>query len=215
MKFNLKKEWPYLLLVLLPFAYLAWSWNGLPEKVPTHFNARGEADAWGPKNSLIGLICMTTVLVYAILLIVPHIDPKDKIKNMGAKFNQLKFIMVAFMAAIGLYIVYAAQADGPAGSTLIFVLVGLLLAALGNYFQALKPNYFIGIRTPWTLEHPEVWKSTHKLGGWLWFVGGLLMVVLALALPGDLFQYVLFAILGVLIFVPLVHSYLHFKKLKK
>ena len=70
---------------------------------------------------------------------------------------------------------------------LIFPLIGLLFAFLGNYFKTIKPNYFIGIRTPWTLENEEVWKKTHLIGGKLWFVGGLLMA-LTFVLPNEMLE---------------------------
>jgi len=86
-------------------------------------------------------------------------------------------VMHLFMSALALFILYStkqAEMSSPFG---IISLVGLLFAVLGWYFSRLKPNYFIGIRTPWTLESEEVWKRTHKASGPVWIIGGILMAI--------------------------------------
>ena len=95
----------------------------------------------------------------------------------------------------------------------VFAIIGLLFAFLGNYFKTIKPNYFIGIKTPWTLENEEVWKKTHIIGGKLWFVGGLLMA-LTFLLPNEMQLYTFLGITAVITIVPIVYSYLEFKKIK-
>ena len=89
---------------------------------------------------------------------------------MGNKLNYLRFALSLFMSAIAVFIIYSVQ-QSQSKPTFIFILIGLLFTILGNYFKTIKPNYFIGIRTPWTLENEDVWKKTHLLGGKLWFVG--------------------------------------------
>ena len=85
---------------------------------------------------------------------------------------------------------------------------------LGNYFKTIKPNYFIGIRTPWTLENEEVWKKTHLFGGKLWFIGGLLIFILSLIIPDNYSFYVLITVTVIISILPIIYSYLEFKKLK-
>jgi uncharacterized membrane protein len=87
--------------------------------------------------------------------------------------------------------------------------------ALGNYFKVIKQNYFLGIKTPWTLESEEVWKLTHILAGKLWIVGGLLIVIFSLVIPEDINFYLFITITAIITIVPIVYSYLIFKKLKK
>lgn len=87
--------------------------------------------------------------------------------------------------------------------------------ALGNYFKVIKQNYFLGIKTPWTLESEEVWKLTHILAGKLWIVGGLLIVIFSLVIPEDINFYLFITITAMITIVPIVYSYLIFKKLKK
>ena len=98
--------------------------------------------------------------------------------------------------------------------TPVLVVVGLLVAVLGNYMKTVKPNYFIGIRTPWTLENAEIWNKTHRLGGILWFAGGLLIAVAALLLDVTALLPAFFTAIGIMVGVPLVYSYVLFRKMK-
>ena len=207
-----KKEIPFIVVALLPFVYLAYIWNELPKEVPMHWNASGEIDRWGDKSELFMMLFMLTGITYFVFLIIPYIDPKQKFQNMGNKLNNLRRILALFMSALAIYILYSVQ-QKTSNPVLIFPLVGLLFAFLGNYFKTIKPNYFIGIRTPWTLENEEVWKKTHLIGGKLWFVGGLLMA-LTFVLPNKIQIYTFLAIAAVITIVPIVYSYLEFKKIK-
>ena len=207
-----KKEIPFIAVALLPFVYLAYIWNELPKEVPMHWNATGEIERWGDKSELFMMLFMLTGITYFVFLIIPYIDPKQKLQNMGNKLNNLRLILALFMSALAIYILYSVQ-QKTSNPVLIFPLVGLLFAFLGNYFKTIKPNYFIGIRTPWTLENEEVWKKTHLIGRKLWFVGGLLMA-LTFVLPNKIQIYTFLAIAAVITIVPIVYSYLEFKKIK-
>lgn len=207
-----KKEIPFIAVALLPFVYLAYIWNELPKEVPMHWNASGEIDRWGDKSELFMMLFMLTGITYFVFLIIPYIDPKQKLQNMGNKLNNLRLILGLFMSALAIYILYSVQ-QKTSNPVLIFPLIGLLFAFLGNYFKTIKPNYFIGIRTPWTLENEEVWKKTHLMGGKLWFVGGLLMA-LTFVLPNEIQLYTFLGITIVISIVPIVYSYLEFKKIK-
>lgn len=211
---NLKKEFPYIILMALPFIYLAYIWNTLPETVPTHWDASGEIDGYGSKNTLLLIPFMLPVLVYIIMTIAPKIDPKNKIAKMGKKYEQLKFFLVLFMSVLALFIIYSSKTQSFSSPNIIYILLGLLFAGLGNFMKTVKPNYFIGIKTPWTLENETVWKKTHLLGGKIWFVGGLLIVFMSLIFTAQT-AATLFVIIAVLItIIPLVHSYIEFKKIK-
>lgn len=207
-----KKEIPFIAVALLPFVYLAYIWNELPKEVPMHWNASGEIDRWGDKSELFMMLFMLTGISYFVFLIIPYIDPKQKLQNMGNKLNNLRLILGLFMSALAIYILYSVQ-QKTSNPVLIFPLIGLLFAFLGNYFKTIKPNYFIGIRTPWTLENEDVWKKTHLLGGKLWFVGGLLMAM-TFVLPNKIQFYTFMGITAVISIFPIVYSYLEFKKTK-
>jgi uncharacterized membrane protein len=214
MNFSIKKELPILGIALLPLVYLGSVWNSLPEKVPIHWNLEGEIDDWGSKYTLIGLVFLMPILTYILMLVVPKIDPKKRIEAMGGKYDQFKFILVAFMSVLTIFIIYISKNQKLSSPSIIFVLLGILFVSLGNYFKVLKQNYFIGIKTPWTLENEEVWKLTHLLAGKMWVIGGLSVVILSLILPEDINFYFFMSITAIISIVPIVYSYLIYKKLK-
>jgi uncharacterized membrane protein len=215
MNFSFRKELPIIGIVLMPFVYLAFIWNTLPEKIPTHWNYNGQIDHWGDKYSLVGLLFMLPVFMYIIMLVVPRIDPKKKIALMGGKYYQLKFFLVFFMSLLALFIVYVTKNQSFSNPSFIYIIVGVLLMVFGNYFKVIQPNYFIGIRTPWTLENAEVWKATHTFAGKLWFFGGFIIVLGGLIFPGFTFAKPFVSIGVTLAFVPIIYSYFKFKNLEK
>lgn len=212
---RLKKELPLIAIVLIPFIYLAYIWESLPETVPVHWNFKGEIDRWGKKSTLIFINFLLPVLTYLIFSVVPLIDPKKKLQNMGNKFYNLKFLMVLFMSGLAIFILYSIKSQSITNPSLILLAIGLLYMLLGNYMKTLKANYFIGIRTPWTLENETVWKKTHLLAGKWWFFGGLLIVVSSLILDKDVNGIIFISTTILITLIPLVYSYLEYKKLNK
>jgi uncharacterized membrane protein len=194
--------------------YLAIIWNTLPEEVPTHWNYKGEVDKWGDKYSLIALLFLLPVLTYVLMLVIPKIDPKKKIELMGGKYYQLKFILVLFMSTLAFIILNISVNQSTSSSNLIFIPIGVLFIVLGNYFKVIQPNYFIGIKTPWTLESKEVWKLTHTLAGKLWIAGGLIIVLTSLTIAKSIFIYVFLVTIAIITLIPVIYSYVKFKELK-
>ena len=100
-------------------------------------------------------------------------------------------------------------------TSIVFVMVGLLFTFLGNLMYNIKPNYFIGIRLPWTLDNENNWKLTHRLAGVTWFIGGIVCAVVALILvPKNMFP-VLIGITVLLVLIPSVYSFAIFKRKDK
>ncbi len=180
-----------------------------------HWNIKGEIDRYGDKIELLIIPFMLPVLTYLIFLVVPKIDPKNKIKQMGKKYDSLKWILTAFMSVLALFIIYSAKNSSFSNPNFVFILVGLLFSTLGNYFKTIKANYFIGIRTPWALENETVWKDTHKLGGVLWFWGGIGIVISGIIFSSKISFVILMSITAIISIIPIVYSYFRFKKITK
>lgn len=212
---NLKKELPLIGIVLLPFIYMAYIWNQLPDKVPMHWNIKGEIDRYGEKIELIIIPILLPLLVYIIFLVIPKIDPKNKLNKMGNKLQTIKFLLTTFMSILALFIIYTAKNQSFANPNYIVLLIGVLYIIFGNYFKTIKANYFIGIRTPWTLESETVWKKTHKLSGKLWFAGGIIVVITSLILEKETNFTLFLMITGIITIIPIVYSYITFKNEKK
>lgn len=213
MKASIQKEIPLILVVLIPFIYIWVIWDQLPDKVPLHWNINGEVDRYGDKIELLMIPILLPLLVYLLFWIIPKIDPKRKIKNMGRKYDLLKTFMTVFMSALAMVIIYAAKNESFYNPNYILLPIGCLFVVLGNFFKTIRANYFIGIKTPWTLENETVWKETHKLAGKFWFVGGIIIILSSLLLEKKE-NFTLFLIVTVVITViPVVYSYFKFRSL--
>lgn len=211
-KIGTGKEVLIWIFTLTPLVYLGLSWNEMPAQVPIHFNLEGEADRWGSKLTLAGIIFVMTVLTNLLLLFIPNLDPKGKVEKMGGKWPQVRFLIMIMMAALSGFIIYSARNQHAFNPNLLFILLGLFFVVLGNYFPAIKPNYFIGIRTPWTLESDSVWKKTHRMSGPLW-VGGGIVVVAASFLQDNTFRLAVFLlVIALMTLIPTVFSFIELRK---
>ena len=199
-------------LIALPYVYLATTWNKMPDVVPIHFDMEGNANGWANKTTFLFIPGALGIGIYVLMILLPFLDPKKKIEQMGEKYFSVRFMLTLFISTLSIYTIYAGNTGTLKGTNLLFALIGILFAFMGNYFQAIRPNYFIGIRTPWTLENEEVWKKTHRLGGRLWMAGGILIVILSFIIKSrpDILAF-LFLPMGI---VPIVFSYIEFRKEK-
>lgn len=211
---TLKKEWFILVILIVPFFVSSYFWNDLPDEVPTHFNMRGEADDWGPKWMAAYLFPMIGLGTYLLILFLPAIDPKKKIESAQKPVAAIRMFMSVFMVGIYAFVMAASLGSTINFSSYILIGVGMLILIVGNYMNSIKPNYFIGIRTPWTLENPEVWKRTHRLSSKIWIAGGLLLMLSPLVSEMIRFEYLIYIIVGVLAGIPLVYSYVIYKKIE-
>ena len=125
------------------------------------------------------------------------------------------FIIVLLISALVFFIIHSAlqTISSPPGS--IFMIIGALFAVIGNYFPSLKPNYFIGIRTPWTLESEKVWKETHKMAGKLWLPGGILIALAGLILDFKIYSIFFTAGVALLALIPVIFSYKCYRSAQK
>ncbi|TMI94790.1 MAG: DUF1648 domain-containing protein [Bacteroidetes bacterium] len=213
-KFIKKIVW---LFILAPAVYLAIVWNTLPETIAMHFNLKGDIDRYGSKNELVTMILILTVvnaIVYLLLPQVYRIDPKRYAAENKDRLFRIAFAIVVFTSAVLCLIIYS-SIHGNIKFSMRFILagVGLMLAVVGNYIYNIKPNYFAGIRLPWTLNNDENWKKTHLLGGKLLFGGGLLIAVICLFTPFTFSMIALFTILLFVIITTCIYSYRLYKKL--
>jgi len=209
------KELILWILTIIPFIYLAMVWKNLPVQVPTHFDLAGNPNDWSEKTSLPYIIGSMGIGSYLLMLFIPYFDPKKKIDQMGEKYYSLRLMMTLFMSALSFYLLYVSN-KGVINPNLLIALIGAFYVVLGNYLQTVKPNYFIGIRTPWTLENEETWRKTHRLGGKLWLIGGLITVLIAfIAKNNSLLAITFGTVTAVISIVPIIFSYLHFRKIHK
>lgn len=209
------KEMILLIIVTLPFVYLYSIWNVLPQQIPTHFGLDGTPNDWSDKSSLPYLIGGMGYGIYLLMLLIPYFDPKKKIEQMGEKYFSLRMIMTLLMSSISIFIIYS-SVNKSADSKLLFALIAAFYTLIGNYFQTLKPNYFIGIKTPWALENEDNWRKTHRLAGKMWVVSGLLIILLAFVMQDTkTLGTIFFSVTMVIAIVPYVYSYFLYWKMAR
>jgi len=150
------------------------------------------------------------------MIAIPFLDPKRKIRQMGDKYYTFRFLLTGFFSVFATYLLYISSTGSMRNPNFLIALIGILFALLGNYFQAVRPNYFIGIRTPWTLESEIVWKKTHRMAGRIWMAGGILLALISFLISNNTaIAIVMGGFLSVMVIVPLVYSYTEFQKEKK
>lgn len=215
MKFLSIKNLILVMFLAAPLIYLNMVYDVLPEKVALHFGADMQPDRYGPKSELWTTILMLMGIALAAYLLVTNlskIDPKNQNLQSQGIIEKLGLTIVGFMSLITLYIIYSSY--NPTSGKLLFVMLGGLFAVLGNFMNSIKPNYFVGFRLPWTLENEDNWRKTHQLGGKVWVAGGLLIALLTFLLPAALILKLLFVIISIMVLVPAIYSYRHYRQSK-
>ncbi len=208
---NLLKEAIIWAIIIIPFVYYAVVYSKLPAQVPIHFDLHGTPDNYASKSAYWWIIASTTLGMYLLLLIIPLIDPKHRLQQMGNKYYTIKLLLVTLMSLLSVFSIYMAQNPSANKSFILMLVFGLFFIVLGNYMPSFKPNYFIGIRTPWTLESEDIWRRTHRFGGWLWLATGLLIIIFTLLKTSPVVSFVL-AITAAL--VPVIYSFVLYLKHK-
>ncbi len=207
--------WLVLLLIIIPLIYLGGIYNSLPETIPLHFDINGKADGFGSKSKLWFVVILMTVVsagTYLLITNLPKIDPKKTAGQSPELYHKIAIVLVVFLCALNIVIIYSSVSGSFKMSKLLIPLLGLMITLLGNYMHSIKPNYFVGFRTPWTLENEDNWRKTHQLVGKLWVPGGILITILTLLLPAKAGFIVFLSIMGVITIIPGIYSYLYFKK---
>lgn len=218
MKSAKANNWLVAVLVAVPAAYLLWIYPSLPATIPTHFNIEGQADGWGPKTTLVFTVLFMGALsigLYALVTNIAQLDPKKTAAQNPALMRKMGLAVVALLTLVQLAIIQSASGNSQVIDRLVVPGVGLLFAVIGNYMHSIKPNYFAGMRLPWTLEDPENWRLTHQMASKYWVGGGLLVAITGIMLPLKWSLVLLFAVTFVLVLVPTLYSYRLFQQKKK
>lgn len=208
---NLKKEAIIILILLAPIIYLLLMWNQVPSQLPIHWNYNGEVDGYGAKYTT----SLIVIGLYLLLLIIPKIDPRKKnYEIFSDSYYKIRLSIIFVLSIINTITVYNGIYQSLDLKQIIPIIVFALLAIIGNYMATIKPNYFTGIRTPWTLDNEDIWKKTHQLASKIWFVGGITGIILSLSIDSSYLHIMLISIVVILALAPTIYSYLLFKEIK-
>lgn len=201
------------LILLLSFIISFYFYPQIPDKMATHWNARGEVN--GYMSKLLGTFLIPFILLglTLVFLTIPKIDPlKENVEKFRKYYDGFIIIFLIFMVSVHLQVVLWNIGIRISPNVIMPVGIGILFFYTGILCENAKRNYFIGIRTPWTLASDRVWDKTHKLGGKLFKIAGII------ALVGIFFRdYALFfALVPAILFsvYTVVYSYLEYRKEK-
>ncbi|MCD4740478.1 SdpI family protein [archaeon] len=207
-----------LILVITGFALSAYAYNEIPlEKVATHWNAAGEADGFMEKGAGLFLFPIASLVLFGLLQVIPRIDPlKKNVEGFRQYYDGFVVVFLLFFVYIQTLSIVWNLGHDLNMSIMILPAIGALLYYTGVLMDHSKRNWFIGIRTPWTLSNDKVWEKTHALAGKLFKVTAAYLVLL-MFFEGLVTEYFIWFILVPLLiaaFGPVVYSYWIFSKLK-
>jgi len=212
---TLKTEIIPILLILISIVASLYFYANFPDQVPTHWNYKGEVDSYSGKAFGAFFFPAINLGVYLLLFFIPYIDPKkDRYKDFSKAYHVFKGMFIIFMTLIYLYASLAGLGYPISINIVVPAAVGLLFLVIGNYMSKIKTNWFMGIRTPWTLSNEEVWNKTHRLGGKIFIVLGLIML-LGTFFRGDTYWKIFPFVIIIGVFVPIVYSYFLYRKVEK
>lgn len=212
---TLRKDAPLLVLLALDVAFGLAAWGRMPARVPIHWGASGEVNGWGPAWVNAFLPPAIAVVLYLTFLFIPLVDPQRRnYAAFAGTLRVLRLLVVGFLVFVHVLVVLASCGVAVPMDAAMRAGLPLLFAGLGALLPGLHPNWFFGIRTPWTLANAEVWTRTHALGGRVWTLGGLALALGAF-LPPAAGLPVLVGGIVVLVLVPVVFSAVLFKRLER
>lgn len=206
-----RREAPHLALVVAIVAASVIAWPFVDEPVPMHWNARGEVDGWGNRWEALGIMPIVTVLLYLLLAFIPRIDPgRANYASMAGAYGAIRLSVLLVMAVIQGALIAAAFGWSEGPGWMIPVAVGVMFLVMGNVLGKLRPNYFAGVRTPWTLASTKSWDATHRLAGRVFAGSGVLLIAMAVV-RREWFVIASLVVMGLGLAWTVVYSYLVWK----
>jgi uncharacterized membrane protein len=204
-----------IVLVLIVVATVAGLllWNRLPDQMASHWNINDQVDGYMSKTWGVFMMPLITLGLFVIFLVVPSIDPlKANIAQFREAFNLFIVLIVAFMLYIhGLTLAWSLGYTDFKMSTSMLPAMGLLFIFIGFMLRKAKRNFFIGIRTPWTLSSDTVWDKTHQLGAVLFMASGVLALIGGIFGGMTAFWFLFVPLIGSTLFL-LVYSYVLYQR---
>jgi len=208
----MRRRWFGLVIAALAVVVSIWAYPQLPPTLATHWNVGGTADGFSSRATAVLIMPLVIIALTGLFNVLPKLDPR------GANYAKfidtywlianavILFILIGHGMIIATGLGYPVKVDRfmPIG-------IGLLFIVLGNYLTRVEPNWFIGIRTPWTLSSDTVWRKTHRTGGWLMVVGGFVLAA-SVFLPQGAFLPLLIAAILIVAVIPVVQSYILWKR---
>lgn len=204
-----------ILVILLSFVIAIYSYQEIEgDKVASHWNAKGEVDGYMSKFWGVFLFPLMFIGLYSLFLLIPKIDPlKKNIQKFRKYYDIFILVIMLFLFYTFILTILANLSYSFNMTTMLMPAMGLLFFCIGMFMKKLKRNWFIGIRTPWTISNDQVWKKTHLLGAKLFKLLGIIIFL------GIFFRKYLLWIILVPVMISVVwlwiYSYLEYRKIER
>lgn len=204
------------LLALIPLVLTIIFYNKLPEQIPMHWDIHGNIDRYDNKFPNAYILPLFALIMPLFMELMSKIDPKKKnYANFKNSFYIMQLIIVLVFGSLNiLTLLVSLGYDFISVDLFVKIAIALMFVVMGNIMPKLKHNYFIGVRTPWTLASEEVWFKTHRFSGINWFIGGLIMLALSF-IPGTIAATLYFITILISSLASVIYSYVIFAKLKR
>jgi len=200
-----------MLLVTASIIISIVSYPSLPDTVATHWGINGEPDGYSSKLVAVSIMPALMILLYGASRIIPKVDPnKANYARFKPEIDAILNVLLLSLAVIHALIIAYAYGYLMKISAIAPVIVGTLFLVMGNYMPRFQHNYFIGIRTPWTLSDEQVWRRTHRFSSRVFFASGLVLLAVPL-MPMPVQVPVLLTVVLAAIVLPIASSYYFYK----
>ena len=199
------------IVIFLPMIAGFLMWNRLPERMTTHWGAGGEADGTMGKFAAITGIPGIIFAMHLFCLFMVHLDPKVDAQSEKA-------LLVAYWAMpltslfAGIMVLGNAMGSTFQPMNWLNLFFGILFIIAGNYLPKCRQNGTLGIRLPWTLTDEENWQKTHRLGGRLFLIGGLILLLSSFLSVGLQLPLMMVVLLSICLLTTLYSYKLHKEK---
>lgn len=209
-----RNEWLMVMMVLASVLIAGWFYPQLPDVVASHWNAEGQVDGYMDKGMAAFLLPGMMLFLAALFFIIPRIDPlKENIEKFRDAYEEMVLVILAFLFLIFLQMMLWNIGMQISMALTVPFAIGLLFIYMGFLLEKAKRNWFIGIRTPWTMSSDAVWEKTHRVGGRLFQVMGAIFL-LSVFLGGFGFYAMIAGILWVVAYL-FYYSYVEYQKITK
>ncbi len=178
MKFTWRTEWPLWALLAVMFALAAITWQHAPDRIPSHWDVNGEVNGYGGKFEGLLLVPLLALAIYISFLVLPRLDPsRANYEHFPGAYTRIRFsVLMVLAVGYGTIHLWIRGVRAPVG-TLLPMAVGAMFLVLASVMRKLRPNWFVGIRTPWTLSSERSWTKTHRAAGWIFAALGCSLIV--------------------------------------
>ena len=203
-------------LTVLAWVGTAVVYPWLPETIPTHWNIKGVADQYSPKTYGAFLLPVAMLVMLGVALVLPRISPKRfEVDTFKSTYGMLMLLVVALMGYMHVVTLWGGVNGGIDIARALFGGIFGFLALIGNYLSKVRRNFWVGVRTPWTLASDRVWNDTHRLAAKTFVISGIGGALITLVpLPFPVWMGIGGGLVMVGALIPAVYSLVHYKRLE-